>query len=231
MSDEPKSNEELKPEDQAKAEEGEQVEEGLALNEKLVAAETPETVSPSAVEKVNYPRLPPRDLGSMTPKEYISERLNESIAWYDKNSSVLKSRFLNMRAITVISSALVPVLINLNIEVFDLNIDFKIITTILSLMVVILVSFESVYHYSAQWTNYRSTEQFLRKEYFRFTTREGEYAEASEEEAYRIFVQRVEGAIQAEVSTTLQVMNTTKSEGKSEDFSWQAISKPEKPSS
>jgi hypothetical protein len=206
--------------------ESDMLDEKSVLEESQITEKPVEFSSSQPPEKVDYPRLPPRDLGSMTPREYIAERLNESIDWYDKNSSKLKSRFLNMRAITVISSALVPVLINLNLEILDFRMDFKIITTILSLLVVVLVSFESVYHYSAQWTNYRSTEQFLRKEYFLFTTREGEYAEVGVDDAYRLFVQRVERAIQAEVATTLQVMNTTSSEGKAEEYNWQSNVKP-----
>ena len=163
-----------------------------------------------STQKIDYPRLPPRDFATLTPKEYISERLNESIAWYDKQAGSLKTRYLRMRAITVIGGALVPVLANLDIPYVDY------LTTFISLIVVLLVSLESVYHYSAQWTNYRSTEQFLRKEYFLFTANEGPYAECREDDAYRLFVERVERAIQAEIATTLQVMTTT-AEAKSEE--------------
>jgi hypothetical protein len=167
-------------------------------------------VSQSTQNDNLYPRVPPRGHATLTPKEYISERLNPAIEWYDDEARSLKKRYLFMRAITVIGGALVPVLVNLDIPYIDY------LTTIISLIVVLLVSLESVYHYSAQWTNYRSTEQFLRKEYFLFVANEGPYAGNTDDVAYRLFVERIEMAIEAEVSTTLRVMTTvseTKSEG------------------
>lgn len=116
------------------------------------------------VQNYTYPELPPRDFASLTAKEYITERLNQALQWYDKKSSVNKNAYLRMRAATVIGGALVPVLVNLDFQFVNL------ITTVISLIVVLFVSLESVYHFREQWTNYRSTEQFLRKEYFIFTS-------------------------------------------------------------
>lgn len=161
---------------------------------------TDETSTPN--KKIEYPRLPPRDFASLNSQEYISERLNESIAWYDKNAAKKKKSYLQMRAITVISGAVVPVLVNLKFP------GVQYITTFLSLVVVLLVSLESVYHFREQWTNYRSTEQLLRMEYFFFTANDGPYAKMDKDDAYRLFVERVESAIEAENASTLQVMTT-----------------------
>ncbi len=65
--------------------------------------------------------------------------------------------------------------------------------------------------------NYRSTEQYLRKEYFLFTAKEGGYEDiVSEEDAFRVFVERVEQAIGVENSSTLQVMTATSEAGKTQ---------------
>ena len=138
----------------------------------------------------------------MNPEEYIAERLNESLVWYDKSAKRNKSWYLRMRAVTVISGALVPVLINLDLPYVNLG------ATVLSLIVVLFVSLESVYHFREQWTNYRSTEQRLRNEYFLFTANEGPYAKMDAHDAFRVFVERVEGTIEAENASTLQVMTT-----------------------
>jgi len=159
---------------------------------------------PAASEKVeySYPELPPRDIKTLTPKQYIDERLNQSMIWYDKNSGKNKDAFLRMRAATVIGGAIVPVLVNIDFPYI------KILTTIISLMVVMFVSLESVYHFREQWTNYRSTEQFLRKEYFIYTAGEGPYAQVDEDEGFRLFVERVEKVIDSENAFTLQVLST-----------------------
>jgi hypothetical protein len=140
----------------------------------------------------------------MTPEEYVTERLNQYREWYDKKAVTAKSTYLWMRAITVVGGALVPVLVNLN-EVKYMNYA----TTLISLLVVILVSLETVYHFREQWKNYRSTEQVLAREYFYFTTGDGPYREIAEpSESFFQFVQRVEGAIETENASTLNVMTT-----------------------
>lgn len=154
------------------------------------------------VKDPGYPKLPPRGFAAMTPEQYIAERLNPNIAWYDKTANANKEKYLRMRATTVICGALVPVMVNITIPYIN------ILTTVTSLIVVLLVSLESVYHYREQWTNYRSTEQNLRNEYFFFTTSSGPYQEMSDADAYLIFVDRVEDIIEAENSSTLKVMST-----------------------
>ena len=154
-------------------------------------------------KKLEYPNLPPRSFASMKPDEYISDRLNQTLVFYDKGAVRSKNRYLRMRASTVIAGAFVPVLVNLDqIPYVD------ILTTLISIAVVLLVSLESVFHYREQWVNYRSTEQYLRKEYFLFTAEESPYGASSPEEAFRLFVERVESAIDSENTSTLQVMTT-----------------------
>ena len=81
-----------------------------------------------------------------------------------------------------------------------------------------VVSLESVFHYREQWVNYRSTEQYLRKEYFLFTAKEGVYADLDAEvDAFRTFVERVEQAIGVENASTLQVMTATSEAGKAHE--------------
>ena len=73
----------------------------------------------------------------------------------------------------------------------------------MSLLVVVSVSMESVYHYREQWKNYRSTEQLLGHEQFEFLARVGPYEgleEDKEDKAFRLFVERIENAIFSRVT-------------------------------
>jgi hypothetical protein len=168
------------------------------MSDNTISSETDDSA-----KAVSYPKLPPRAFASMSAEEYIDQRLNQAIEWYDAKSKSYKFWYLFMRAATVIGGAVVPVLVNLDFP------HVKVITTFISLMVVLFVSLESVYHFREQWKNYRSTEQLLRKEYFLFVAKEGSYESSKNvEEAFRLFVEHVEGAIDTENASTLQVLTT-----------------------
>jgi len=149
-------------------------------------------------------------VASMTPDRYIEERVKQYQSWYDKKAVGCKSKYLRMRALSVAGGAAVPVLVNLNFQYVN------IVATIISLMVVIFVSLESVFHYREQWKNYRSTEQYLGHEQIRFLTKVGIYKEFEGKDAFFLFVERVESAIANENSATLNIM-TLASEGKTEE--------------
>jgi len=143
----------------------------------------------------------------VTPEQYISERVEQYQAWYDKKAVATKSRYLRMRAFSVIGGGLVPVLINIpaRFSVFGMPL-IQTFVTVISLLVVTAVSLESVFHYREQWKNYRSTEQFLGHEKFLFRSRVGRYQGLSHQDAFSLFVERVEDSIAAENSATLSVM-------------------------
>jgi hypothetical protein len=169
--------------------------------ESLMATEnTSASASPKKTEWSS--NLPPRGYGKLTPEEYVSERLNPEMNYYNKSATSAKKNYLRMRGLTVIGGALVPVLVNIDLPYMHF------LTTILSLMVVLFVSLETVYRYREQWTNYRTAEHNLSNEYFLFTGRSGAYADLDEPVAFTLFVNRIEQAIEAENSSTLRVMTT-----------------------
>lgn len=139
----------------------------------------------------------------MTPEEYIEERITQFRGWYDAKASNAKKTYMVMRTLTVVGGAIVPVLVNLS-EIPYMNY----LTSLISLMVVVLVSLESVYHYREQWKNYRSTEQLIAKEYFNYVTGEGHYRGKTEKTAFLDLVERIENAIESENASTLNVMTT-----------------------
>lgn len=150
---------------------------------------------------------------NITPEQYISERVEQYQGWYNKSSVRTKRRYLSMRGFSVVGGGLVPVLLNIpELTVRGIP-TIHIAVTIISLLVVVAVSLESVLHYREQWKNYRSTEQMLGHEKYLFRSRVGSYKGIeNDQEAFRLFVARVEDAIASENSATLNVM-TMASEG------------------
>lgn len=148
------------------------------------------------------PRLRPREFGEMTQKEYISERLNDQLKYYDRVANRSKRNYLVNRTISVIAGAIVPVLVNLDFPYV------KIVTTVLSVLVVLIVSLENVFHHREVWVNSRSTSEALRKEYYLFSTMDGPYKKVNgdSEKAFMMFVERAECFIESENNSTLQVL-------------------------
>jgi hypothetical protein len=137
---------------------------------------------------------------TLTIEQYFSDRVQQYEQWYDGKASRMKKWYLRMTGTAVVAGALVPVLVNLEFDYATA------ITTILSITVVVIVSLESVLHFKEQWTNYRSAHQFLGNEMAYFGTRSGPYSDLEPEEANRLFVNRVEGAIAAANASTLKIM-------------------------
>src|SRR3981081_596988 len=122
----------------------------------------------------------------MTGQEYVDGRLKQYQGWYDKKAVFCKSRYMAMRGSSVVLGALVPVLVNLQFAFVSY------LTTFASLIVVVFVSLESVYHYREQWKNYRSTEQYLGHEAIYYTSRIGPYKGMDDQAAFETLVDRVE---------------------------------------
>jgi hypothetical protein len=135
-----------------------------------------------------------------TPDEYIRNRIRQYQSWYDAKAVNAKKRYLLMRTVAVAGGAIVPALVNIPF------LYSRIVATVLSLIVVVTISLESVHHYREQWKNYRSTEQFLQHEVIHYRSGTGTYEEKADDDAFRTLVSRCEGAIAAENTSTLNTM-------------------------
>ncbi|MEU9176517.1 DUF4231 domain-containing protein [Streptomyces sp. NPDC048550] len=139
-------------------------------------------------------------MSGVAAQGYVETRLRQYQEWYDRKAVRSKAVHVRMRTLSVVAGALVPVLVNLDVP-FS-----RVAATVLSLLVVVSVSLESVYRHREQWKNYRSTEQLLGHERIYFETGVGPYAGLSEADAFTVLVSRVERAIANENSATLNVM-------------------------
>ncbi len=147
------------------------------------------------------------EVSLLSTQDYLANRVQQYQGWYDGKAVQAKSRYLRMRAFSVVGGGLVPVLVNVPWKGAVLGVPIlQAAVTAISLLVVIVVSLESVFHYREQWKNYRSTEQGIGHEKFLYQTRVGRYAGLSDDDAFRLLVVRVEEAIAAENAATLNVM-------------------------
>lgn len=145
------------------------------------------------------------------PEKYIKERLDQYQNWYDNKAVKMKRNYLRGRVWSAINAVLVPIVTNISLPVIvittSLTLDVsKVLATILSTSVALLIALEGVLHYREQWKNYRTTEQYLTAEKNLFLNKVGDYSNLTENEAFKLLVKRVENAITEENAITLNVL-------------------------
>ncbi len=129
----------------------------------------------------------------MTPDEYINERLNDQIGWYDQKSQRAQRFFKSLRTMEIISAGIIPLLAG-----FGSGATWSVITVgVLGAIVAILAAFISLNKYQENWIEYRTTCETLRHEKYLFLTNTEPY---NEPEPFGLFVQRIETLISKENS-------------------------------
>ncbi len=141
--------------------------------------------------------------------------MNQYLDWYDRKAVRMKRLYIRERIVAATGAVLVPVISTLSwpLTVLDHTIDFaRVAAAVISLGVALAIALEGVLHHREQWTNYRTTEQYIRAQKWLYETRVGEYAGLSDDEAFRRLVLNIEQAIKNENEVTLNVL--ARSEGR-----------------
>jgi hypothetical protein len=153
-------------------------------------------------------------------KEYIDSRLVNAqsgyLGYYDKTAQRMKRRHLQTRSAAAIGAVLIPVVSNLTWEPHIGNVTIHIATisaSLIGLAVALILALEGVFHFKEQWQNFRGTEQYLLSQKYRFENGVDEYKALSTEDAFKLFVSKVEKAILDENNVTLNILG--RSEGTS----------------
>lgn len=153
-------------------------------------------------------------------RDYIDKRLlgKESgyLGYYDKSASRMKQRHLYSRSTAAICAVLIPVVSNFSWapEISGVGIKLQVATlgaSLMGLVVALILALEGVFHFKEQWQNFRGTEQYLLSQKYRFENNAEEYQSLSRDDAFKLFVSRVEKAILDENNVTLNILG--RSEG------------------
>ena len=127
----------------------------------------------------------------MKKDEYINERLEEQINWYDKKCIRSQSKYKRLKIIEIILAATIPFL-----SVFSQ--DFIQITWIIAGiggLITIIESWLNISKYHENWIEYRSICETLKHEKYMFLTQTGVY---NVENHFHLLVERVESIISKE---------------------------------
>lgn len=138
----------------------------------------------------------------MNIEEYIQDRLDPQIDWYDKKSIHAQKRYKQFQITEIILAALIPLLSNYTTS-------SSIIAFIIGAFGSIIAIIEAVtklYKYHENWIQYRSTCELLRYQKHLFLTQSYPY-NPNDETIENIFVKNVENIISAE-NNQWKVLNT-----------------------
>ncbi len=127
---------------------------------------------------------------SMSPEQYIKERVDDQLAWYCKKSTSNKNWHFRLQLATLISAASVPV-----ISLSSSELIVRMLVAIVGSIAAITAGMVSLYQFRDLWVDYRSTAEQLKFEKYLFLTGSEPY---SSSDSFSLFVIRVENTISQE---------------------------------
>jgi hypothetical protein len=133
----------------------------------------------------------------MTAQEYLTDRLNDQIEWYDKKSQFNQKRFKSIRVLNIILSVSIPFLTALmNNDKSTSNNVLKILIGFIGALIAVSEAILNLYKYHENWIQYRSTAESLKHHKYLYETKTGIYA--NEANAFSVLVDNVENLISKE---------------------------------
>lgn len=138
----------------------------------------------------------------MKEENYIKERVDDQIKWYSKKSSINKQLNLWTKGLVIVFAALIPFAAGF---ITGETIWLNYIIAILGVLTAIFTGVSALLKFQEKWNEYRTTSETLKHEKYLFLTEAGPYD--GEEEAFKLFVSRIENLISKENSAWSQYIN------------------------
>lgn len=131
--------------------------------------------------------------------QYLKERYEKEIEWYDTNSIKNKKYYLWFQWLAISISAIVPVLVLCMPE------NWKWATSFVAAVLAIITAALKTFKYQENWLSYRTITETLKKEKYYFEAELNDYKNCSDKESK--FVERVEALISKEHSLWFSTHN------------------------
>jgi Protein of unknown function (DUF4231) len=135
----------------------------------------------------------------ISPEEYVEQRINDQIAWYDRRSIANKRWFKRLRFAEIVAAATIPFLSGFAAKSSSIEIAIG----ALGVFVAVVASLLGLLQLQVHWIEYRATAESLKKERVLFLTQTEPYDKG---DAFHLLVQRVEALLSKENTEWLQSM-------------------------
>lgn len=130
----------------------------------------------------------------MTIDEYIAQRVDDQIGWYDRKSQQAQKGYKRLRRAEIVCAAAIPFLAG----VADRHALVPVAMGLLGVVVVVLAAMQSLGQHHENWIEYRTTCEALKHEKYLLLTKTRPY---DAEEPLPHFVERVESLLSKEHRT------------------------------
>ena len=135
----------------------------------------------------------------ISPEDYIEQRLNDQISWYDRKSSTNQLWFRRLRLAEIVAAAIIPFLSGFAGD----KLSIKIAIGTFGVVVAVIASLLALLRLQEHWISYRATAEGLKTQKFLFLTQTPPY---DKEDAFHLLVQRVEALLSKENTEWMQSM-------------------------
>ena len=141
--------------------------------------------------------------------EYLEQRLDDQIKWYDKKSSANQAAYKRLRLIEIIAAASIPLLAGYTQKSEYVGITIGVI----GLIVAVLAGIVSLYRFQENWNEYRAVAESLKQEKYLYVARAEPY---NGDQPFELLVQRVEALLKSETTGWAQAMRAAGAADKTE---------------
>lgn len=139
----------------------------------------------------------------MNEEEYLNDRLNDQIDWYDGKSQTNQKWFKKLRLLEIVAAAIIPFLAGIGANIPY----YSIIIGALGVIIAVSAGLSALYKYHENWIEYRTTSETLKHEKYLFQAKCSPY---DNDDAFCKLVQRVEGLISKENTQWSRYVEKTK---------------------
>jgi hypothetical protein len=144
----------------------------------------------------------------ITKDDYLEERLEHQIVWYDSKSSQCQKVYKRLKRTEVILATAIPLISGIASKIEFL----PIVVGLLGASIAVIEGFLNIGKYHENWIEYRSICETLKHEKYMFFAKAGVYVG---ENPFQMLVERIESVISHENVNWAQV-NKPKIGGKSD---------------
>ncbi len=145
----------------------------------------------------------------MEEEEYLENRLDDQINWYDRKSTQNQKTFKRLQIILIVAAASIPFISG---YVDDLK-YLQYLLGGIGVLIAAITGILSLYKFQETWTAYRTTCESLRHEKYLYLTKTNPYVGKN---AFNLLVQRVEMLISKENSSWAEIMQKTEEQNEKE---------------